>query len=72
MIILSSSGGHFNPAVSVCVYLIGGMEFILLVPYMISQMLGGVIAASLAKVCVLKSITLYLAEVKKKSTLTAL
>ncbi|KAI7797282.1 aquaporin 8a, partial [Triplophysa rosa] len=43
------SGGHFNPAVSVCVYLIGGMEFILLVPYMISQMLGGVIAASLAK-----------------------
>lgn len=43
------SGGHFNPAVSVCVYLIGGMEVILLVPYIISQMLGGVIAASLAK-----------------------
>lgn len=43
------SGGHFNPAVSVCVYLIGGMELILLVPYILSQMLGGVIAASLAK-----------------------
>ncbi|ROL51714.1 Leucine carboxyl methyltransferase 1 [Anabarilius grahami] len=43
------SGGHFNPAVSVCVYLIGGMELILLVPYVLSQMLGGVIAAGLAK-----------------------
>ncbi|KTG31190.1 hypothetical protein cypCar_00019584 [Cyprinus carpio] len=43
------SGGHFNPAVSVCVYLIGGMELMLLVPYVLSQMLGGVIAASLAK-----------------------
>ncbi|KAG1929247.1 aquaporin-8a.1 [Pimephales promelas] len=43
------SGGHFNPAVSVCVYLIGGMELMLLVPYVLSQMLGGVIAAALAK-----------------------
>ncbi|XP_016401517.1 aquaporin-8a.1 [Sinocyclocheilus rhinocerous] len=43
------SGGHFNPAVSLCVYLIGGMELMLLVPYVLSQMLGGVIAASLAK-----------------------
>ncbi|XP_051530305.1 aquaporin-8-like [Myxocyprinus asiaticus] len=43
------SGGHFNPAVSVCVYLIGGMELILLVPYVLSQMLGGLIAAGLAK-----------------------
>ncbi|XP_051523614.1 aquaporin-8-like isoform X1 [Myxocyprinus asiaticus] len=43
------SGGHFNPAVSVCVYLIGGMELIFLVPYVLSQMLGGLIAAGLAK-----------------------
>lgn len=54
-----SSGGHFNPAVSVCVYLIGGMELILLVPYVISQMLGGVIAAGLAKVCVQASLSIF-------------
>lgn len=55
-----SSGGHFNPAVSVCVYLIGGMEVILLVPYIISQMLGGVIAASLAKVCLRASLSIFI------------
>nr|AVL92589.1 aquaporin-8 [Heteropneustes fossilis] len=43
------SGGHFNPAVTVCVYLVGGMELFLLVPYVISQMFGGMIAAGLAK-----------------------
>lgn len=59
VIILFSSGGHFNPAVSVCVYLIGGMELMLLVPYVLSQMLGGVIAAGLAKVCVQASLSIF-------------
>ncbi|XP_017339872.1 aquaporin-8a.1 [Ictalurus punctatus] len=43
------SGGHFNPAVTVCVYLVGGMELILLVPYVLAQMFGGMIGAGLAK-----------------------
>ncbi|XP_066521395.1 aquaporin-8a.1 [Hoplias malabaricus] len=43
------SGGHFNPAVSVCVYLVGGMELVLLGPYILAQMFGGMIGAGLAK-----------------------
>ncbi|XP_030630059.1 aquaporin-8a.1 [Chanos chanos] len=43
------SGAHFNPAVSVCVYLVGGMELMLLVPYIVAQLAGGLIAAGLAK-----------------------
>ncbi|XP_049321026.1 aquaporin-8a.1 [Astyanax mexicanus] len=43
------SGGHFNPAVSVCVYLLGGMELVLLGPYILAQIFGGMIGAGLAK-----------------------
>lgn len=43
------SGGHFNPAVTVCVYLVGGMKLILLVPYILMQLFGGMIGAGLAK-----------------------
>ncbi|XP_062859883.1 aquaporin-8a.1 [Trichomycterus rosablanca] len=43
------SGGHLNPAVSVCVYLVGGMELALLGPYILAQMFGGMIGAGLAK-----------------------
>ncbi|KAL6475126.1 hypothetical protein MHYP_G00161660 [Metynnis hypsauchen] len=43
------SGGHYNPAVSVCVYLLGGMELVLLGPYVLAQMFGGMIGAGLAK-----------------------
>lgn len=44
------SGGHLNPAVSVCVYLVGGMELVLLGPYILAQMFGGMIGAGIAKV----------------------
>ncbi|KAL7850611.1 hypothetical protein SRHO_G00199600 [Serrasalmus rhombeus] len=44
------SGGHFNPAVSVSVCLIGGLNVILLLPYITAQLCGGLIGASLAKV----------------------
>ncbi|XP_012673204.1 aquaporin-8-like [Clupea harengus] len=44
------SGGHFNPAVSVSVCLIGGLKVVLLLPYIISQLCGGMIGAALAKV----------------------
>ncbi|KAI5097407.1 aquaporin-8-like [Silurus meridionalis] len=43
------SGGHFNPAVSVSVYLIGGLNIILLIPYILAQLCGGLIGAGLAK-----------------------
>ncbi|KAG7226460.1 hypothetical protein INR49_013872 [Caranx melampygus] len=43
------SGGHFNPAVSLCIYLCGGMELLHLVPYILAQMCGGMIGAALAK-----------------------
>ncbi|XP_023146836.1 aquaporin-8a.1 [Amphiprion ocellaris] len=43
------SGGHFNPAVSLSVYLCGGMKLALLVPYVVSQMAGGMIGAALTK-----------------------
>ncbi|KAJ3607816.1 hypothetical protein NHX12_024867 [Muraenolepis orangiensis] len=43
------SGGHFNPAVSLSVYMCGGMELPLLAPYVLLQMLGGMVGAGLAK-----------------------
>ncbi|XP_040923106.1 aquaporin-8-like [Toxotes jaculatrix] len=43
------SGGHFNPVVSLSIYLCGGMELRLLVPYILAQMAGGMSGAGLAK-----------------------
>ncbi|XP_053197347.1 aquaporin-8a.1 [Scomber japonicus] len=51
------SGGHFNPVVSLSIYLCGGMELCLLVPYVLAQMFGGMTGAALAK-CMYPS-TLY-------------
>ncbi|XP_067859851.1 aquaporin-8a.1 [Heptranchias perlo] len=44
------SGGHFNPAVSLGAYLIGGLNIILLIPYWTAQLCGGMIGAALTKV----------------------
>ncbi|XP_074178951.1 aquaporin-8 [Rhinolophus sinicus] len=44
------SGGHFNPAVSLAAVLVGGLHLMLLLPYCISQLCGGLIGAALAKV----------------------
>ncbi|XP_021510746.1 aquaporin-8 [Meriones unguiculatus] len=43
------SGGHFNPAVSLAATLVGGLNAMLLIPYWVSQVLGGLIGAALAK-----------------------
>ncbi|XP_029433078.1 aquaporin-8 [Rhinatrema bivittatum] len=43
------SGGHFNPAVSLGAWLIGGLNIVLLLPYWVSQLCGGMIGAALAK-----------------------
>uniref|UniRef100_A0A667X2F5 Aquaporin 8a, tandem duplicate 1 n=1 Tax=Myripristis murdjan TaxID=586833 RepID=A0A667X2F5_9TELE len=50
MVLGQISGGHFNPAVSLSVYLCGGMPLTLLGPYILAQMSGGMIGAGLAKV----------------------
>uniref|UniRef100_A0A8D0H2R1 Aquaporin 8 n=1 Tax=Sphenodon punctatus TaxID=8508 RepID=A0A8D0H2R1_SPHPU len=47
---LICSGGHFNPAVSLGAWLIGGLNLVLVIPYWISQLCGGLIGATLAKV----------------------
>ncbi|XP_069840090.1 aquaporin-8 [Dendropsophus ebraccatus] len=43
------SGGHFNPAVSLGAFIIGGLNVVLVVPYWICQLCGGMIGAALAK-----------------------
>uniref|UniRef100_A0A667X3J1 Aquaporin-4 n=1 Tax=Myripristis murdjan TaxID=586833 RepID=A0A667X3J1_9TELE len=48
MVLGQISGGHFNPAVSLSVYLCGGMPLTLLGPYILAQMSGGMIGAGLA------------------------
>uniref|UniRef100_A0A674DR63 Aquaporin 8a, tandem duplicate 1 n=1 Tax=Salmo trutta TaxID=8032 RepID=A0A674DR63_SALTR len=51
------SGGHFNPAVSV--FLIGGLNIILLVPYILAQMCGGMIGAGLAKSTIISFVLMF-------------
>ncbi|XP_056390706.1 aquaporin-8 [Hyla sarda] len=48
------SGGHFNPAVSLGASIIGGLNVILVVPYWICQLSGGMIGAALAKALTLE------------------
>ncbi|XP_044155715.1 aquaporin-8-like [Bufo gargarizans] len=43
------SGGHFNPAVTLAVVISGGLTPILLVPYWVCQLAGGMLGALLAK-----------------------
>ncbi|XP_033023688.1 aquaporin-8 [Lacerta agilis] len=44
------SGGHYNPAVSLGAWLVGGLNMVMVIPYWISQLCGGLIGAGLAKV----------------------
>ncbi|XP_053552843.1 aquaporin-8-like [Bombina bombina] len=43
------SGGHFNPAITLAVAISGGMNPILLLPYWVVQLSGGMLGALLAK-----------------------
>ncbi|XP_069808275.1 aquaporin-8-like [Dendropsophus ebraccatus] len=43
------SGGHFNPAVTLGVVISGGLTPILLIPYWVCQLAGGMLGALLAK-----------------------
>ncbi|ETE69496.1 Aquaporin-8, partial [Ophiophagus hannah] len=44
------SGGHYNPAVSLGAWLVGGLNMVMVIPYWVSQLCGGMIGAGLAKV----------------------
>ncbi|KAM9426525.1 aquaporin-8-like [Pholidichthys leucotaenia] len=44
------SGSHFNPSFTIAIYLCGSMEAILVVPYLASQLIGGVLGAGMAKI----------------------
>ncbi|RVE59378.1 hypothetical protein OJAV_G00187840 [Oryzias javanicus] len=43
------SGSHFNPPFTIAIYLCGGMRLAMVVPYLISQLIGGVLGAGMAK-----------------------
>jgi len=45
------SGGHYNPAVTLAVWMRGKCDTKDVAPYMISQILGGVVAAFVVKFC---------------------
>lgn len=45
-----SSGSHFNPPFTLAIYLCGGLELSMVVPYLACQMIGGVLGAAMAKV----------------------
>ncbi|XP_023677846.1 aquaporin-8b [Paramormyrops kingsleyae] len=49
------SGSHFNPAFTIPIYLCGGMELVMVGPYIISQLVGGVIGAAMSKVMTTKA-----------------
>ncbi|XP_034076043.1 aquaporin-8b [Gymnodraco acuticeps] len=44
------SGSHFNPPFTLAIYLCGGMELNMVAPYLVSQLVGGVLGAAMAKV----------------------
>ncbi|KAM4623308.1 aquaporin-8a.2 [Polymixia lowei] len=44
------SGSHFNPPFTLAIYLCGGMEMMMVGPYLISQLIGGVLGAGMAKI----------------------
>lgn len=45
------SGSHFNPALTVSVYLCGGIRLNMVGPYIVSQLIGGILGAGISKVC---------------------
>ncbi|XP_064172311.1 aquaporin-8-like isoform X1 [Anguilla rostrata] len=44
------SGSHFNPPITIAIYLCGGMKLNMVTPYVISQLIGGVLGAAMSKV----------------------
>ncbi|XP_075949469.1 aquaporin-8-like [Anarhichas minor] len=44
------SGSHFNPPFTIAIYLCGGMNLMMVGPYLVSQLIGGVLGAGMAKI----------------------
>ncbi|XP_067285761.1 aquaporin-8a.2 [Pseudorasbora parva] len=44
------SGSHFNPPFTIAIWLCGGIQLTMVVPYLISQLIGGVLGAAMSKV----------------------
>uniref|UniRef100_A0AAY5E8X3 Aquaporin 8a, tandem duplicate 2 n=1 Tax=Electrophorus electricus TaxID=8005 RepID=A0AAY5E8X3_ELEEL len=49
------SGSHFNPPFTIAIFLCGGMELVLVIPYLVCQLLGGVLGAAMSKVMTSKA-----------------
>uniref|UniRef100_A0A4W6GAU8 Aquaporin 8b n=1 Tax=Lates calcarifer TaxID=8187 RepID=A0A4W6GAU8_LATCA len=49
------SGSHFNPPFTIAIYLCGGMELMMVGPYLVSQLIGGVLGAGMAKTNMLRA-----------------
>lgn len=45
-----SSGSHFTPPFTLAIYLCGGLQMNMVLPYLACQLLGGVLGAAMAKV----------------------
>ncbi|XP_036409138.1 aquaporin-8b [Megalops cyprinoides] len=43
------SGSHFNPPFTIAIFLCGGVELGMVAPYIISQLIGGVVGAAMSK-----------------------
>ncbi|XP_062382046.1 aquaporin-8a.2 [Sardina pilchardus] len=43
------SGSHFNPPFTMAIYLCGGMQLTMVIPYLVSQLIGGLIGAGMSK-----------------------
>lgn len=45
-----SSGSHFNPPFTLAIFLCGGLDTYMVIPYLACQLVGGVLGAAMAKV----------------------
>lgn len=52
--LFSCSGGHFNPAVTLGVFIAGDIHYMLALGYFVSQILGGLIGAGFTRVSIFK------------------
>ncbi|KAL2078161.1 hypothetical protein ACEWY4_025846 [Coilia grayii] len=46
------SGSHFNPPFTIAIYLCGGMQLTMVGPYLVSQMIGGLLGAGMSRLMV--------------------
>ncbi|KAK2876564.1 hypothetical protein QQF64_004636 [Cirrhinus molitorella] len=44
------SGSHFNPPFTIAVWLCGGLHLTMVIPYLVSQLIGGVLGAAMSKI----------------------